>query len=255
MGRVSILESTLTAIADAIRTKLSSEDTYKPSEMADAIGEIGSATLDTKSITANGTYKAEDDDLDGYSQVTVNVSGGVNNQNKTVHPSSSDQSITADSGYTGLGTVTVKGVTIENLSASNIVSGVTVKIGDADDDDSIASVTGTASGGASFATGTFTPESDVTSYEIETDGNYDHFVMFTDTKSSGGGVRAFRIGEADFSGSTPVVFLVSTNNSGSTVALDVDYTNSGLSKSGTKVVYNKSTTKLLSGKVHRWVAW
>ena len=36
-----------------------------------------SATLITKTITANGTYSAEDDDADGYSSVTVNVSGGV----------------------------------------------------------------------------------------------------------------------------------------------------------------------------------
>lgn len=33
----------------------------------------GSATLITKTITANGTYSAEDDDADGYSEVTVNV--------------------------------------------------------------------------------------------------------------------------------------------------------------------------------------
>lgn len=34
-------------------------------------------TLITKSITANGTYNAEDDSADGYSSVTVNVSGSV----------------------------------------------------------------------------------------------------------------------------------------------------------------------------------
>ena len=33
----------------------------------------GSATLITKTITANGTYLAEDDSADGYSEVTVNV--------------------------------------------------------------------------------------------------------------------------------------------------------------------------------------
>ena len=39
-------------------------------------GGGGSATLITKTITANGTYNASSDDADGYSQVTVNVSGG-----------------------------------------------------------------------------------------------------------------------------------------------------------------------------------
>lgn len=47
-------------------------DTY-----ASKIDEIStsSAVLGTKTITANGTYKASDDNLDGYSQVTVETSG------------------------------------------------------------------------------------------------------------------------------------------------------------------------------------
>lgn len=36
----------------------------------------GSGTLITKSITQNGTYNAQDDGADGYSSVTVSVSGG-----------------------------------------------------------------------------------------------------------------------------------------------------------------------------------
>lgn len=49
---------------------------------ADGTKTLGTAsggstpTLITKSITANGTYDAEDDSADGYSSVTVNVSGG-----------------------------------------------------------------------------------------------------------------------------------------------------------------------------------
>lgn len=39
--------------------------------------------LVTKSITANGTYNAEDDSADGYSSVTVNVSGGSSVKTKT----------------------------------------------------------------------------------------------------------------------------------------------------------------------------
>ena len=37
----------------------------------------GSSTLITKTITANGTYNASSDNADGYSQVTVNVAGGL----------------------------------------------------------------------------------------------------------------------------------------------------------------------------------
>jgi len=39
-------------------------------------GTAAGATLVTKSITANGTYDPSDDDADGYSEVTVDVSGG-----------------------------------------------------------------------------------------------------------------------------------------------------------------------------------
>ena len=68
-------------------------------------------------------------------------------QSKTVYPSASDQAIEPDTGYDGLEDVTVKAVVIENLDAANIVDGVTVKVGDAVDDDRIASVTGTAQTG------------------------------------------------------------------------------------------------------------
>lgn len=76
MANVLIDENSMSDIADAIREKLNTADTYLPSEMADAIGSIsGGADLGTKSITANGTYNASSDDLDGYSSVTVNVPG------------------------------------------------------------------------------------------------------------------------------------------------------------------------------------
>ena len=47
--------------------------------LATAISSIpsgGTPTLITKSITVNGTYNASSDNADGYSSVTVNVSGG-----------------------------------------------------------------------------------------------------------------------------------------------------------------------------------
>lgn len=104
-----INQQLLTNIANAIRTKLGVATTYTPAEMPDAIASISgggitptgtkninangtydvtnyasaevavpteASTLGTKSITANGTYNASDDSLDGYSAVTVNVSGG-----------------------------------------------------------------------------------------------------------------------------------------------------------------------------------
>jgi len=63
----------------------------------------------------------------------------------TYHPSTSDQTINASRWLTGA--QTIKAVTTSNLTADNIKSGVIVKIGDSTDDDCVASVTGTYSGG------------------------------------------------------------------------------------------------------------
>lgn len=57
-------------------------------------------------------------------------------------PNTSVQTINANQYLTGA--QTIEAVVTSNLSASNIVAGVTVKVGTATDDDSVASVTGTA---------------------------------------------------------------------------------------------------------------
>lgn len=46
--------------------------------------QSGSADLGTKTITTNGTYLASSDSLDGYDEVTVNVSGGSTLTTKTI---------------------------------------------------------------------------------------------------------------------------------------------------------------------------
>ena len=70
----------------------------------------------------------------------------------TYHPSASDQTISASQYLTGA--QTIKGVSITNLSAANVKSGVTIKVGDSTDDDCVTSVTGTytGSGGGTGAT-------------------------------------------------------------------------------------------------------
>lgn len=80
---------------------------------------VGVAGTDVSStaitVTANGAYTPPTGTY--YSGVTVNVPSSsatsVNNQNKTVTPTTSTQSITADSSYTGLGTVTVNPIPSE----------------------------------------------------------------------------------------------------------------------------------------------
>ena len=85
---------------------------------------------------------------------TITVSGSGTNQlttqaAQTIHPSTTDQTIASGKYLTGA--QTIKAVTTTNLTAANIVQGVTVKIGDSTDDDCVASVTGTAeTGGDDF---------------------------------------------------------------------------------------------------------
>lgn len=60
----------------------------------------------------------------------------------TIPPSTSNQTIASGTYLTG--TQTIAGVTTTNLVASNIVAGVTVKVGYSGDDDCVASVLGSA---------------------------------------------------------------------------------------------------------------
>lgn len=75
----STLSSLFTDIADAIRAKTGSAASIVADNFPTEIANIpsgGGGTLITKSITANGTYNAEDDNADGYSSVTVAVPTG-----------------------------------------------------------------------------------------------------------------------------------------------------------------------------------
>ena len=102
------------------------------------LGITGSYTaqpdLEAKTVTytVNDTYTVTPSGgKDGLSsvEVTVAVPSNINNQNKTVSPTTTQQSYTADSGYTGLGTVTVEAVTSSidpQIQAGNIKDGVTI---------------------------------------------------------------------------------------------------------------------------------
>lgn len=74
MAKVLVTEDYLEDIADAIRGKLSSSDTYTPGQMAGAIESIptgGITPTGTINITENGTV-----DVTQYATANVNVSGG-----------------------------------------------------------------------------------------------------------------------------------------------------------------------------------
>lgn len=77
MAEYKVSGGDLTNVADAIRTKGGTSASLSfPDGFVSAVAAIptgGGSTLITKTITANGTYSAQDDDADGYSSVTVNV--------------------------------------------------------------------------------------------------------------------------------------------------------------------------------------
>lgn len=68
-------------------------------------------------ISSNGTNI----DIAQYATVDVAVPVGstINNQNKSVTPTKSEQSVTADSGYTGLGTVTVNAIPSQYITTDD----------------------------------------------------------------------------------------------------------------------------------------
>lgn len=88
---------------------------------------------------------------------SVSLSASVTTQAaQTIYPSTSDQTIASGRYLTG--TQTVKAVTYSGLSASNILSGVTVKIGDSADDDRIVAVSGSVTF-QTYYTGSSAPSS------------------------------------------------------------------------------------------------
>lgn len=122
--------------------------TANPTISVNSSGLITATTSKTQNVTPTVSAGYVSSGTAG----TITVSGSATEQltvkgAATFYPSTLDQSISSGQYLTG--TQTIKAVTTSNLTAENIADGVTVKIGDADDDDRILSITGTHQGGGS----------------------------------------------------------------------------------------------------------
>lgn len=123
---------------------------YYASSASKTIASAPTPTLNMNSVSASGTLDVNVDFASGgyVSAGTINLteSGAFSVQAaQTIHPSTSDQTISADKYLTGA--QTIKGVLLTNLTASNIKKDVVVEVGDSADPDRILSITGTYEGG------------------------------------------------------------------------------------------------------------
>lgn len=116
---------------NAIQTEeksVSSNGTYTPTAgkyFKKFIVSIPEKIFGTKTISQNGTYKATDDGLDGFSQVIVDVPDReYKTQSKSVSPTESTQNVTADSDFDALSSVSVGAI-----SSTYVGSGVTRRSG------------------------------------------------------------------------------------------------------------------------------
>ena len=98
---------------------------------------------------------------------------------QTIYPSTADQTVASYQWLTGA--QTIKSVTTTNLTAANIVSGVTVKVGDANNASRISQVTGTYVG-----TGVGRYKCYITSYDVETATAYNRIEYNSESYKSVG---------------------------------------------------------------------
>ena len=198
---------------------------------------------------------------------SVSLSASVTTKAATTyHPSTTDQSISSGTYLTGA--QTIKKVTTTNLTADNIKSGVTVKIGDTSDDDCVASILGTYTGGGGGVTGvakgTLTVASNVSSSTN---------TKITDTSTIGFTPKAFLFYRSDRSATSNHVNAASFITLGTSyyIGTRTRYSSNALSTSGNttnwttqssgdlyfnsnNVYFRSSSSYILASGTWNWVA-
>lgn len=163
--------SSIASLSTTGSVTLATQNTYLANDITVSFTKtIGSATTPSSTIYATPTISVSSSGLitatvtqsqsitpivtPGYissgtaGTVTVSVSNIkqlTKQAAQTITPTTTNQTIASGKYLTG--TQTIEGIVCTNLTAENIADGVTVKIGTATDDDSVASVTGTHQGG------------------------------------------------------------------------------------------------------------
>lgn len=157
MANVLVDETSLEAIADTIRSKLGVSDTYLPSEMADAIDDIGGGITPTGtkqiSITQNGTT-TEDVTAYASAQITANVPNSYTqaDEGKVVN----NGALVSQSSDT---------VTDNGTYDTTLINSLEVDV---------------ASGGGAYETGTYTvATASDNAWRVPTTQKYSHFMIFT----------------------------------------------------------------------------
>ena len=185
----------------------------------------------TKSITSNGVY-----DVSTYSSADVNVPTGstINNQTKTnINPTTSSQTITYDSGYTGLESVQINAMPTGTAGTPTASKG-TVSNHSISVTPTVTNTTGYITGGTKTGTAVTVSASELVSgsQSISDNGDYDvtNLASVSVNVSGGGG------------GSLTVATKTATL---STAASSISFT--GLSGNPTSFVVTSSTDQSTGG--------
>lgn len=248
MANVLIEESTMTSIAESIRSKTGKSALILPGNMPgeiDGIATGSSPTLQAKTVTPSESQQtvSPDSGYDGLSSVTVGAvsstyvgSGVAKKAAATYTPGTSDQSIA--SGQYLSGAQTIKGD--QNLLAANIKSGVSI-FGVAGS----YTGSGSAGGGMSMATGTTTSgtiESGLSSLKC--------IVIYKDSVSATGLVQAVWLAD---DGTGHYTYCSSYNTYMKSYAVG---TNTASTVSGGTFTWGGSgTSGLSSGTTYNWIAF